>query len=135
MVTSCSLVCGASALVPSEMPDSIAHTLPASYQVEPEVVSTPSMRARTVHSMPRVMLAPGEKVVPLVPLNSSRLVTKSMESLDQWPLGISEKLRALLTNFTVSPSDRDTVTPLSDGMVSRRSTRLPSAFCSMATVP
>ena len=45
-----------------------AQAMAFSYQVAPPVVSTPSIRARTVKNMARVMGVSGEKVVPEVPL-------------------------------------------------------------------
>ena len=61
----------------------MAHCCPASYQVLPVVVSTPSKRARTVTIMARVMAVSGAKVVALVPANNSRLLVKSTASAPQ----------------------------------------------------
>ena len=49
----------------------MAHCRPASYQVSPVAVSTPSNRARTVTIMARLMVSSGAKVSTAVPANSS----------------------------------------------------------------
>ena len=67
MAASCSRVILPSIFVPSEMPFSIAHARPAVYHVAPPEVLTPSMRARIVTIMLRVVSAFGLNAFADVP--------------------------------------------------------------------
>ena len=80
-----------SGIVPSETPVCLAQVMAFSYQVEPPVTSWPSMRARMVISMARVVFwLPPNRFSP-IPDIRPRWATKSAASVYQLFSGTSTK--------------------------------------------
>ena len=67
-------------LVPSVIPCSMAQFIPASYHVDPVVVSTPAIRAITVKIIALDISIDGSKVVSEVPVKYPASVTSQIAS-------------------------------------------------------